>query len=692
MITISRNFWKPVPFLRIGIPWTIGIILGHWLPPRSSQYSFLFPALALILVTELIPLKWSRLLGVYRGILLLVWIAFAGYVRTGILLFSNNLPVGIQNSASQKALVISEPLQRSGKGWKTIANKLFMERNGQFTRMPGKILVYLDSTAPSLSIGTGTVLLTYTPLQKIPKAANPGAWDPAEYYGKKQIFYQCYLPTQGTRKALHQRSAYLPVFLQRVQQHCLQTLNRFIDGKEEQAIAAALLIGYKLDLPAELTSAYRDTGIIHVIAISGMHMALLFGLLQLLLTPLSKRKAFRHLVPVLLLVTAWLFCLLTGATPSILRAAFICSIWVISQWWKKENHTLNSLAASAVCLLIVDPILLTDVGFQLSYAAVIGILIFSGPLSKNFHFSNPLLRTISQLIAVTLAAQLLTFPLLLYHFHRFPLLFIFTNLIAVPLSTCLLYFEIALLMLSQFQMPATLIGKIIQWGIYTMNQWALQTSQLPGTLITGIYLSLPQTLLLLTAILFFASGVIFGIKKYGWTGLICLLAVMLLGSLRQYRVIQQHKLIVYHVRNQSAIHLLEGQRQCLLTFGREKNPIWAEKFISTAEWYWGARRKETLQHTFLHYPILSSQKKLVVLIDGSRNLADLPLPQKADLIILMRNPPFTLHWLSNRLQCSQFVADGSNRMWKIREWKKEAARLHLHCHSTPEQGAFIINF
>ena len=535
MTTISRNFWKPVPFLRIGIPWIIGIALGHWLPPRASQHSFLLPALVLILVTEFIPFKWSRLLGVYRGILLVFWIVFAGYVRAGFLLQPKNLPAGIQNSATPIALVISEPLQRSGKGWKTIADKIFLERDGQFTRMPGKMLVYLDSSAPSLPIGTGTVLLTLTSLHKLPKAANPGAWDPADYYRKKQIFYQCYLPTHDTRKALHKRSAYLPAFLKRVQEYCLQTLNKFIHGKEEQAIAAALLIGYKLDLPAELTSAYRDTGIIHVIAISGMHMALLFGLLQLLLNPLSKRKAFRHIVSVLLLVSAWLFCLLTGATPSILRAALICSIWVISQWWKKENHTLNSLAASAVCLLIFDPLLLTDVGFQLSYAAVIGILLFSGPLSRNFHFSNPLLRTISQLIAVTLAAQLLTFPLLLYHFHRFPLLFLFTNLIAVPLSTCLLYFEIALLMLSHFQLPADLIGKIIQWGIHSMNQWAQKTAQIPCTVITGVYLSLPQTLLLLTTILLIAFGIKFGTKKYGWSGLICLMAVMLLASLQQYQ-------------------------------------------------------------------------------------------------------------------------------------------------------------
>lgn len=686
---IARNHWKPVPFLRLGIPLVAGITAAHFLP-RFPEVSNLLYILGLIWIgSEFIPVSRSKNLGIYRGALLLCTVLVAGYSRTFPLLQPANSSLSGQG-LQELALVLERPLQPTIKGYKTIAGKIFITNNGRFTRLPGKILVYAD-TSLQPGITTGSVLLTRAKLLALPKAMNPGTFDAAAYYHKKQIIYRCYITSQFTRRANSDRSTFLSRLVEQLQQKCLKIFERCIKGKEERAIAAALLIGYKLDLPTELFNAYRNTGIIHIIAISGMHMALLFGLLHKMAAPLRKRKWLHHLVPLLLLIAAWLFTLLTGASPSIVRAAVVSTLLVVGEWWQMENNTYNTVAATAALLLFYDPHYLTDAGFQLSFAAVTGILLYSKKIHKLWQSSNRLINAVIELMSVTLAAQLLTLPLLLFHFHRFPLLFLFTNLIAVPLSTGILYLEVVLLAIQPLPTLAKITGIVIEYSIRWMNQWTVNTAHIPGTSLQGIYLNIPQTLLLLAAAFLIAQSLIRRNRPVFWTGIICLFFAVSIGSFRQVTIQRQHRLIVYQIPRKTAVHLLEADRQLLLTYGSTKDAEWTLQFIQIAEWYWGARQQKPLQHTLINYPLIQSPKKQILLIDGRNYTPLMLLPQKADWVILVRNAAVSLEELQKRLHCKRFVIDGSNQMWKIREWKKEAAQLHLQCHSTSEQGAFIIN-
>lgn len=691
MNSSARYYWKSVPFLRLGIPWVAGVSSAHWLPSFAIGIPTLIGLGLLCLALEFVPIHLGKWLNFCRGIVIVLTICFAGYLRTASVYSTPLTTNATQQATIELALVLEQPFQPAGKGWRTVATKVFVGENGRFSRFPGKMLLYSDSPMHLPEIGSNSVVLTRTRIQALSKAANPGAFDAADYYRKKQIFFSCQIKHPTTRMAEKNRSTFLSRTLQLLQQFCLKSINRSIDGKEEQAIAAALLIGYKPNLPEELIAAYRNTGIVHIIAISGMHLALLFGLLHQILRPLRKKRLFRHFAPVVLLLSAWLFTLLTGASPSILRAAIIGTLLVLSEWWGRTTNPINSLAAAAMCLLIFDPWLITDAGFQLSFAAVTGIMLYSRPLSTLFPASHPIPRVINEMISVTLAAQLLTFPLLLFHFHRFPLLFLFTNLIAVPLSTLILYLLIALILFQPFPPAAEFIGTFTEVLIGWMNQWTIHAAKIPGTSLTGLYLSVEQTLLLLVGVFLLGQRLVHFYKKTMLAGLACILLVAVLAGIRQYRLLQQHKLIVYHLPRRSAIHLLESDRQCLITGGGEKNPPWAEPLIATAEWYYGAGSKELPEHTQIKFPLIRTRRKLIALIDGRNHFAASQLPPKADVVVLMQNPAISLKWLAERLQCPQFVLDGSNRMWKIREWKKEASQLHLQCHFTPEQGAFIIN-
>src|SRR5678815_5428568 len=241
--------------------------------------------------------------------------------------------------------------------------------------------------------------------------------------------------------------------------------------------------------------SYSNTGVVHVIAISGLHLGLIYWLLAWLFKPLQKRK-FRWLRPIFILTGLWLFSLLAGAQPSVLRSAVMFTCFVLGDALDKRSSIFNSLALSALLLLCINPFWLWDVGFQLSYAAVLSIVIFMQPIYHWFYIKNKLLDLIWKLNAVTIAAQILTVPIGIYHFHQFPLNFLFTNFLAVPLSSLIILDEILLCIISFIPPVTALIGKSVSWLIWMMNTYIERIEMLPFSLWDGLQISIPQSILL----------------------------------------------------------------------------------------------------------------------------------------------------------------------------------------------------
>lgn len=229
-------------------------------------------------------------------------------------------------------------------------------------------------------------------------------------------------------------------------------------------IAEALLIGHTNDLDKDLVQAYSNTGVVHIIAISGMHLALIYGLLVWLFAriPLVNKSKIAQVV--LILCCLWLFSLLTGAASSVLRSAVMFTFIAVGKNLSKQSSIYNSLAASAFVMLCYNPYFLWDVGFQLSYLAVIGIIIFQKSIYKWVYIKNKWVNKIWQLMAVSLPAQVLTFPVCIYYFHQFPNLFLITNIIAVPLSGVILFAEIGLVAFSWVPLLGNYLDKIVGWG------------------------------------------------------------------------------------------------------------------------------------------------------------------------------------------------------------------------------------
>ena len=290
----------------------------------------------------------------------------------------------------------------------------------------------------------GSQLVFSRPLQEIKNGGNPGSFDYKTYCLFQGITHQVYLTKDDFVVLPTTETNAFALFIEQSRKWVVATIRNYIPGEKEQGLAEALLIGYKDDLDKNLVQAYSNTGVVHIIAISGLHLGLIYWLLLGLTKPLKGNKKLIWLRLVLIIGSLWLFTILAGAQPSVLRSAIMFSIIALGEVLLRRTNIFNTLAFSALILLCLNPFWLWDVGFQLSYSAVLSIVLFFQPVYNWYCPQNKALDFLWKMTSVTIAAQILTLPISIYHFHQMPLLFLFTNFIAVPLSSLILIGEIML--------------------------------------------------------------------------------------------------------------------------------------------------------------------------------------------------------------------------------------------------------
>lgn len=691
MYSPPRNFWKPIPFVRTLLPLLIGICLALLQIHFPQAYALMAIIIGLLIITAWVPIVWKWRMRKIRGWGFVLVCFLIGYLRTTYFLEIPKQTTIPTDKNIELAISLQNTPEPTKSGFQTIGIVEQYHHQGQVYASSQKVMLWFNKETFPLP-ARGDVLIGRTQLTRIAPAINPGGFDAAAYYSRQQIYFRCRFYSGKYQRITTENPSAVFAWMNSVKQFCLRMLRKYISGKNEQAIAEALLIGYKQQLDDELVNAYSEIGIVHIIAISGMHMALLFALLNVCLGKLSRLPMGKWIRLCIQLTSIWVFTWITGASASVLRAACIFSALSLGDTLGRKNQPFNSLAGSAVCLLLINPFFLQDAGFLLSYAAVMGIMLLAKPVYKCLYVSNPLLSAIWQLNAVTIAAQLFTLPLILYYFHRFPLYFLCTNIIAIPLSGLILYGEILILLFSAFPSVAGIIGNCTEWSIRLMNQWTIATHRLPGASLGGIYLSGIQALLLFSAILLLYAGWYFRKRIYWYGVALVLISITTLYCFRSIQISLQQHWVIYQLKGKTAIHLIGGKQQFLLSDTGQTIAPFLRSFESTAEWYWGAQQYGMPHSMRYQYPIISGNQVILAIMRGKDTAALSHLPKQADCILITDNSPLKLAAILAKTRCSHFIFDGSNAMWKIREWKKEAERLHLRYYSTPEQGAIIISF
>ena len=234
---------------------------------------------------------------------------------------------------------------------------------------------------------------------------------------------------------------------QKIQRDLQKKITSAIPDSSAAAILSALLLGETSLLSKEITADYSVAGVVHILAVSGMHVALIYELILFILK-LFLRKKRKWLTFFLAMSLLWGYGAVTGFSASVVRACCMFSFFVISDCFLLSRNTGNTIAGSTLLILYFQPYLIFNLGFLLSISAVLGIVVIHPLIMRLCYTENKIGYYLISSTSITLSATLTTLPLTLFIFHSFPTYFVFANLILVPWSTLILYVGIAFLLFS----------------------------------------------------------------------------------------------------------------------------------------------------------------------------------------------------------------------------------------------------
>ena len=354
----------------------------------------------------------------------------------------------------------------------------------------GLVMVYFEKNERSLSLKYGDVVVFHEPPKPVEPPKNPEQFDYQKYLFRKGILRQVYLKNDSWEKLAVNRANQIYAFSYRLRDYLLETMQRLGVTGDEYAVAAAILLGYDDTLPVELRQKYVAAGSMHILCVSGMHVGVVFMVFSYLLCFLDKRKPWHNILKQsLLLLLIWCYALLAGLAPSILRSTIMLTFVIVGDMIKRDGVLLNSLAASAFLLLCIDPANLFNVGFLLSYCAVIGIVTLQKPIYNLIYVKSKLLDKIWELTSVTLAAQLATAPFSIYYFHQFPMYFWLSNLFMGPISSVVIIGGMVMLLVSFIPYINIGVAFCVKWMIFAMNYVVSFVESLPLSIIKGLYIN-----------------------------------------------------------------------------------------------------------------------------------------------------------------------------------------------------------
>ena len=691
----SIPIWKTAPFIRLLFPFILGIIFQWYL---QLNIHFIIICIVCFSISFILfyylPVslryKLLRLQGILLNLIiasLALFVTWQQDIRQKENWFGHRY-----NQQSSLIVKINEPLIEKANSFKADGIVEAVVNGTTAFATTGKLLLYFKKNDTSRLLHYGDKIIIHTRLQQIKNSGNPGAFNYERYAAFQKLFYNVYLKS-GDFIILPQKEINLfNQFIFSAQQYITGSIKKYLPADNNiTGIAEALLIGYKEDLDKDLVQAYSNTGVVHIIAISGMHLALIYVMLLFIFSRLPVIKKSKLARVILILGCLWVFSILTGASASVLRSAVMFSCIVIGKNFFKQTSIYNSLAASAFLLLCFNPYFLWDVGFQLSYFAVVGIVWLQQPVYRLLYIKNKFLDKLWSMVCVTLAAQILTFPICIYYFHQFPNMFLITNLLVVPLSTFILFAEILLIAVSWWPLAATYTGILIYWLIWLMNDIITACNGFYFSLIDKIYATAFSTWLLYAFVIAICSWMLYKNKMMFRLALPCLLAFTMLHAYAKFKLQHQQKIIIYNVPQHKAVDFVYKdhnyfvgdsimQVDGLLQNFHLKPARVALQLIPSVAF-------ADIIHTGMYWQYAG---KKCLFIDSTIKLAPLAQKINVDILLISKNPKIKIADIVVAIKPGIIVFDASNSLWKIENWKKECEQLLLRCYSVAEQGAFIL--
>jgi len=714
------NHFSPFPFVRYTILLISGIFLYNFLPFSNLPFLMGVGITILFLYSFFFifrkRFKSPLLAGIIGGAILIFTGYFLSFLRT-----ENNRAQHYSQYIGKFEyfeVAVDNLVEEKENSWKTIGIIRSIISNNSILPASGKILLYFDHTTIEKPKYGDYFFVKGNP-QEIASPKNPEEFDYQKYMRRQNIEYQQYLRAENLEKVGNKPPDILINFALRVNGRVDSILTTFVEGKNQYGVANAMILGQRDDLSNDLMQAYSAAGAIHVLSVSGLHVGIIYAVLLWIFGFLKKKGNFGKIVFFFLIFSfLWFYAFVTGLSSPVLRSSVMFSIFLLAETFNKNKDGYNTTAFSAFVLLLYNPNFLFNVGFQLTYLAVFGMIHFQTKLNpmividKNKSWFHWLGESTWKLTTVAVAAQLATFPITIFYFHQFPNYFILANPVVILLSSLVLMYGLGFVILAEllllFDQIASInfLGQGLKYSILWLNETVLFFEQLPHSITKFLWISTYEMGLL--------YGLIFGFialwqtRRYLWVWINCgivgnLIFLSVLGNIQR--------------NNQESLTILSTPKHSALTFIKGKNAILvADKaFLSSRKDlgfrlnnYWSSVGiRDTLKVNLLEKYNFSNNMVNVISHDSvaviawkdktflwiGKNLKDCKLEVKNasfDYLILANKSVRDLKQIIGKVQFTNLVIDGSNSRWFADKLATQAEELGLKYYDLNRSGALKI--
>ena len=676
--------WNKYPFIRMVGALALGIVICDRVGERSLGEPWLVGLLVLLLAVEVLL---HHLLRSFRyrwifGIMTLITFIWLGFVRTAVMQQSE---VVVQEEGWRLARVLEPPEERE----KTVKVLLELDQ--------GKAMAYFQKDELSLDLSYGDYIGFSVPLEEVAPPKNPKEFNYRTYLERRGVTWSVYLRSGDWMSTGIRQTNPIFAFAYRFRQRLLRSLQQCGITDDEFGVGAAILLGYDESLPAQVRQNYVAAGSMHILCVSGMHVGIIYLLASFLLSLLGKGKRAAFVRRILLLFLIWFYALITGLSPSIMRSALMISFVIFGELIHRKGFALNSIATSAFVLLLINPNNLFAMGFQLSYGAVVGIVLLQKPIYNLIYIKNKWLDKAWEITAVSMAAQVATMPFTVYYFNQFTPYFWLSNLLMTPLSFIVILTGMLLLAVSWVPWVNMVMGKVVWLSLHVMNALVAGIEHLPLSLVKGLYMSDFQFSLSLLLLLLLWLFVNLKRKRMVMEMLVVATIFALSMAWRTQQLSHQSQLVVYSLRNHTAISIVKGFDQVLLC---DESLLEDPSAIDySLKGYWAERQLTMNPPCYLlsddfsgdlatkRKHLISAQGKLLALWNPDLYYGEGRLT--VDYLMVRGKQTPDLKRVLYVYRVGELLIDGSVPEYLAKEWILQAEAMHLPYHQISD-GALII--
>jgi competence protein ComEC len=652
---------RSIPVLRYFILLVAGIYLSDWYQPKLSHiYIFISITLSLGIISA----KITKLRFLRQTIPFL----FFGIGLASSYLFNQKNQSNHITKVGQfdhYMAMVDSYTESKPKSYKVTAQIFAIKKNGKWRKVIGKTMLYFNKEAQVVP-QYGEIYVLKNTLREIEPPKNPLEFDYKTYQARKNIFMHQFLREGDFIKAGDMKGWSLFQFANSLNVYTHTVFKEILDTPKQMGVAEAMIGGMKAELDFETKQWYSATGAIHALAVSGMHVVILFVVLNALFGLFLNKKKPTFLI--VILVSLWSYAIFTGLSPSVCRSTLMFSMIQLGTYLRRDGNPVNTLLLSAIVLLILVPTWLYDVGFQLSYLAVLGIMVLYPSLQRLFYFKWKPFRWIWEISAISISAQIFTLPLSLYYFHQFPNYFLLANPIVSLISSAMLPVGLLVLFIAKIPFLGAALGFIFKWLINILNYSVYLIAELPHALTTGLSISATTVFLLFLvigfALLFFKN------KEIKYLKLIAAVCIILSisGASQLYHQNKQKEITFHFIPNGWGISVIEGRSAIFIsTDSLCKEPLIYQFHLKN---YYDARG-------------IKNFKTQVVAEEGNffinnkwQNIQWIKTPKapvldsKIEYLVCSENAIKDLKSLKEF--DGPLVLDGSNKKWVVEKIKEEA--------------------